>query len=108
MKDKGNEKISRQLDILIAEVRNLTQAITRQTQQGAATVASIEELQAEVSQNTDAVGSAVTLINGLAQQIRDAVAQNDPAALQAVVDQLEANSSALAQAVAENTTPPPA
>jgi hypothetical protein len=66
-------------------------------------MADLSALQAEVEQNTSAVDSASRLISGLADQLREAIAANDPAALQALVDQLDANNNALAQAVANNT-----
>jgi len=58
--------------------------------------------------------SAITLLNGLTKQIADLVAASgntvDPAALQAIVDQVNADKQALADAVAANTpaAPPPA
>lgn len=61
----------------------------------------------EVSENGDAVDSAVTLLSSLSQQIRDL--STDPAALQALADSLDANTARLAQAVVDNTpsaTPP--
>jgi uncharacterized protein YoxC len=64
-------------------------------------MADLTALQNEVQQNTDAVGSAVTLIGGLAQQIRDL--STDPAALQALADQLDQNTQQLADAVTANT-----
>ncbi len=61
----------------------------------------LSALQAEVEQQTAVVQSAITLINGLAQQLRDAA--GDPAAVQALADQLDASTQALADAVAANT-----
>jgi hypothetical protein len=56
-----------------------------------------------VSENGDAVGSAIALLNGLSQALKDALAANDPAAIQALVDQLDAQTGDLATAVAANT-----
>jgi hypothetical protein len=50
------------------------------------------------------VDSAVTLITGLAQQIRDL--QNDPVALAALANSLDAKANELAAAVAANTPTP--
>lgn len=66
----------------------------------------IDRLSSDVSQNTTVIGSAVTLLGNLSAQIRSL--QNDPAALAKLADDLEANSNALAQAVAENTPAAPA
>ncbi len=66
---------------------------------------SLDRLTTEVNENTAVIDSAVTLINGLAQQIRDAV--DDPAKLNALADELDAKSNALAAAVTANTPAPP-
>lgn len=68
-------------------------------------VADLSALQAEITENGDVVDSAVTLLTSLSQQLRDALAADDPAALQALADELDANTTALAEAVAANTTP---
>jgi predicted nucleic acid-binding Zn-ribbon protein len=64
-------------------------------------MADLSALQAEVTENNDAVQSAVTLLQNLSQQIRDA--GTDPSAIQALADQLDAQTQALAQAVVANT-----
>lgn len=69
----------------------------------------LSQLTTEVQQATDAQQSAITLITGLAQAVRDAA--TDPAALAALADQLDSSSTALADAVSANTpqqAPPPA
>lgn len=63
--------------------------------------AALDRLTAEVAETKDAVDSAVTLIAGLAQQIRDNA--TDPAALNALADQLDADQAEIAAAVTENT-----
>lgn len=64
-------------------------------------MATLDQLTADVAADTSAVNSAVTLINGLAQQIKDA--GTDPVALKALTDQLEANTASLSAAVVANT-----
>ncbi len=69
----------------------------------------LDDLTKEVSENNDAVQSAITLINGLAQQIIDL--KDDPAALEALATSLNTQTEALAAAVTANTPaapPPPA
>lgn len=68
-------------------------------------MADLTALTAQVQANTTVVGSALTLIQGLAQQLADA--GTDPVKLQALQDQLKASDDALAQAVAANTPAPP-
>lgn len=61
----------------------------------------LEDLQREVEEATAVSQSAVTLIGGLAQQIRDL--KDDPAKLEELANKLDASSNALAAAVAANT-----
>ncbi len=67
----------------------------------------IAALHAAVAANTTVVGSAVTLLSSLSQQLKDAIAANDEgddgAALEELSASLEANTAALASAVAANT-----
>ena len=65
----------------------------------------MDALKAKVAANTTVVGSAIVLIDGLAQQIRDL--KDDPAALLALATELEATNATLAGKVAENTPAAP-
>lgn len=66
-------------------------------------MATMEDLKASVQKNTDAEASVITLLKGISQQLKDAQAANDPAAIQAVIDQIDANTAAAAAAVVANT-----
>lgn len=70
-------------------------------------LATIEEVQAAVAAEGTVVDSVVTLLGGISQQLADAIAQNDPVALQAVVDSINAQSQTLADAVVANTPASP-
>ncbi len=86
---KSLEDINRKLNLILkVEVRE---------------VAAIEDLQSEVQANTDLTGSVVRLVDGLADQLEEALANNDTAAVQVVVDQMRSNNQSLADAVAANT-----
>lgn len=68
----------------------------------------LSDLQAQVASNVDAEASAVTLIQGIAQQLKDALAaagNNDPALVD-LAAKLHASADALAAAVTANTAPP--
>lgn len=62
-------------------------------------------LKAQVEKNNQVIESAITLINGLADQIRNSA--NDPAAIQAIADSMNAESEKLAAAIAANTPAAP-
>lgn len=65
----------------------------------------LDRLTAEVAETKTIAASAVALIRGLAQQIRDNA--TDPAALNALADELDATQADLGAAVAENTPADP-
>jgi hypothetical protein len=58
-------------------------------------------LQAAVAKDTEVDASAITLLGGLAQMLRDAAA--DPAKIAEIAAALDANAQALADAVVANT-----
>lgn len=64
-------------------------------------MSTIADLQASVAKNTDAEASVVTLLKGIAQQLKDA--QGDPAAIAAVIADIDKSTAAAAAAVVENT-----
>lgn len=77
----------------------------------------MQDLRDAVQRNTNANQSIMLVLQGVSQQLKDAQASNDPNAIQSVIDQLDANTQALANAATANTaaapqsggqTPPPA
>lgn len=71
----------------------------------ATSASALAALQQQVQQSTTVEASAVTLIQGLAQQI--AAAGTDPVALAALTTSLNTSATALAAAVAANTPAAP-
>jgi hypothetical protein len=63
--------------------------------------AQLDALKAAVAQNAEVDASAIALIQGIAQQLQ--AIKDDPAAIQALADELMAKNAALAAAVTENT-----
>jgi soluble lytic murein transglycosylase-like protein len=79
-------------------------ALLRQlTTQGETNMATLADLTTEVQENSDLSASIIALLNGIAQQLRDAAA--DPAAIAALADQLDSTNQAIADAITANTTP---
>ena len=96
--------LAKQVKASIREVnQNLAAIVAALNNQGERIVATIADLKAAVEANGVVVQSAIVLIEGIAQALKDAIAANDPAAVQAVLDQLTAEKQALADAVAANT-----
>ncbi len=70
----------------------------------------LDDVLADTKAQTTVITSVVTLLTGLSQQLKDALASGDPAKVQAAADAIETNTSALAKAVTDNTpggTPTP-
>jgi len=66
-------------------------------------MATLADLQAAVASESTVVTSAITLLQGLKAQLDAAIATNNPAALQALSDNIAAQTTALAAAVTANT-----
>jgi hypothetical protein len=63
----------------------------------------LDLLKAAVAQNTTVIGSAIVLLQGLKEKLDEAIASGNPAALQALSDELGAQDQALAGAIEANT-----
>lgn len=99
------EGLEGKLDKLMAdEERRYDSIIGRQI----AMAGELDNVTREVQENGNVIDSAVTLLSDLAAQIESL--KNDPVALQALADSLDANSKKLADAIVANTpngpTPP--
>lgn len=70
--------------------------------------AQLDALAAAVAANTTVTGSAIELLTGLHAKILELLAQEtiDPVAVQALADELSAQTQALAEAVTANTVDP--
>jgi hypothetical protein len=66
-------------------------------------MATIQELKDAVTRNTSVDDSVLTLLQGISQQLKDAQAANDPAAIADVIAQLDANTQKMTDAVSANT-----
>jgi hypothetical protein len=68
----------------------------------------LENLQTAVAAEATVEASVVTLLTTLSADLQSAIASNNPAAIQAVADQITANTATLAAAVTANTPAAPA
>ena len=89
---------------VLRELRFVRSSLQTLASQGAIMAGELARLQTEVSEISGVVDSAVVLINGLAQQIRDLAGQ--PVELAKLADDLDAKAAVLAAAVAANTPTP--
>lgn len=67
-------------------------------------MATLQDIRQKVEAETSIEQSAIVLLQSIAQQLKDAIASNDPQELQQIADMLDANNAALAQALVENTS----
>lgn len=63
----------------------------------------LDALEAQVTAVSDAEDAAIALLNGLFQQLQDAINSGNPARIQAVTTTLKAKTDALAAAIVANT-----
>jgi hypothetical protein len=87
---------------VLVMVLSVAAALSEQlTIQGESMAAEMDRLAEEVTQNKDVQASAITLLSNLSARVRDAAGDRTKAT--ALADELDANSNALAAAVAANT-----
>lgn len=82
-------------------VDEMLQILRRLDQQEQSIMTDLISLSAAVAQSRTVQDSAISLINQIADALADA--KTDPAAIQALADQLNAQAASLAAAVTENT-----
>ena len=70
-------------------------------------MAALDDLKREVAETKTISASAIALIEGLKAKLDEAIATGDPAALQALSDELDTQGNALAAAVTANTPASP-
>lgn len=114
-------RVSQRVEDLITQAVTLSTTLAQRMDQAMASIADLQSkadtLRTSVESETSVTQSVVALLQGTNQtiadlrtQLADAIAANDPAALQAVVDTIDAitatneqNAQALAAAAAANT-----
>ncbi len=91
------------LTIRIEEPAWLTGVLHQLIQQHKTIMAALDDLKAQVARVKDVDDSAVALLKGLKAKLDAAIASGDPAAVQALSDELGKDTDGLAAAVTENT-----
>ena len=66
-------------------------------------MANMNDVLAAVERNTSVDDSVLAMLEGLSQQLKDAQASNDPAAMDEVIRKLDANTQKMTEAVSKNT-----
>ena len=79
--------------------QQLNQLISGETQ----AMATLDDVRTAIASETNVVNAVTALLQQLSAQLKDAMASEDPAALQSLVDEINANANSLANAVAANT-----
>jgi hypothetical protein len=95
-------RIERKLDEAIILLKALTRETRKQTKDGKTIMADLSRITSSVAANGTVIGSAVTLIEQIAEALRNA--GSDQGAIDALAADLEAQAAALAAAVAANTS----
>ena len=88
---------------LSATLGGIIGLLTHLTQGQVKIMATLADVQAAVAAETTVEAGVITLLQTLSTDLTAAIAANDPVAIQAVVDSINANSTSLSAAVAANT-----
>lgn len=99
--------VMHKLNLLQELVIDVKCMLTFQLEQGELIMASLADITVAVAAETTVEASVVALLTQLSADLQAALANNDPVAMQAVVDSINANAAAMAAAVAANTPAPP-
>jgi hypothetical protein len=94
-------RVERKLDEVLLRLSALSRETRKQTKDGKTIMADLSRITATVAANGSVIGSAVTLIEQIAEALRNA--GSDQGAIDALAADLEAQAAALAAAVAANT-----
>ncbi len=87
--------------LIVRQLISIRQAQLLITQQQGKIMANLDKLTQDVTDNKDAVSSAIALLNNISGLLK--AAGTDPVALAALASSLETNTAALAAAVVANT-----
>lgn len=107
MTDAMNAVVRQQSQVL-AMLGNITTLLQQERKAVMATQQTLTDLQAAITENASAIDSATQLMQGLAEQIKTAVASGDDAAVETLAQQLHTQAGQLAAAVVANTPTSPA
>ncbi len=92
---------------ILAQQQSNGTTLNRLLKQERDVMSALDDLQNQVRQNTDLEQSAITLIQGIAQKLQEAVNNNDSAALNQLAQQLQSSAAALGSAISANTAADP-
>jgi hypothetical protein len=95
--------LARSLQNIYLTLLRIESLLARGNREGTQIVASIQDLQNAVAQQTTVEQSVLTFISGLRDQLQQAMQNNDQQAMQDVLDHLNANTQALSAAIVANT-----
>ena len=94
---EAREEVMRRLDALLATSDLIVAALEN------AIMPTMQDLKDAVTRNTSVDDSVLALLQGISQQLKDAQAANDPQAITDIINQLDANTQKMTDAVTANT-----
>src|SRR5690348_13468413 len=100
----GRSRRRARLSAIEAKLDRVLALLGETSKQRGDIMTTLADIKAKVEAETTVEQSAITLMGGLSQQLKDAIANGaDPAVLQSIADELDANNASLAAAVSANT-----
>jgi ABC-type transporter Mla subunit MlaD len=101
--DKISTKNDLQFNKLINRLDKIIRLLDKQIHKENSLMATIQNVVDAVTAQSTVDDSIVVLLNGIVQQLKDAQASGDPAALDAVVSSIQSNTKKISDAVTANT-----
>ena len=90
-------------DAIMTKLDRVLANQTKPSKQEEKMMSALDDLKAQVEQNTSLEQSGIQLIQGIAKALEDANNAGDNAAIQVLTQQLQSSASALSAAIAANT-----
>lgn len=90
-------------DAIVDAIRELLASNTRLSEKADEVMATLADAMADVESETTVESGMIVLLTAVSDQLKAAQAANNPAAIQALIDHIDANKAAMAAAITANT-----
>jgi hypothetical protein len=102
------DRILFKLDRVIGQLSDVLRRLGATQQEVSALMSAIDDLEAKVAAQETVEQSAIALLTGIGQELKDALANNDQARIEALSAKIDGDTQNLAAAVSANTPAAPA
>lgn len=90
-------------DAIVDAIRELLASNAGLSEKADEVMATLDDVMADVTAETSVESSMIVLLTGISDQLKAAQAANNGAAIQSIIDRIDANKAAMAAAITANT-----